>query len=148
MSIGRYVSDLDTGDMLGPVEYDLGAFAVREYCHAIELDDELFQGAEDAVVPPTLVHIAKLRLYQAACPQGTGPDARIHVEFDATFKRPIPVGTRVKVSGTVAERYEKRGRDFVVTDIEMRDACTDVLLVDYRDTVVLAYRPSGDRPAA
>ena len=77
MATGRYVSDLDSGDLLGPVEYTLSAFAVREYCHAVELHQDYFQGVENQIAPPTLVHLEKLRLYRHACPAGTGPSARV-----------------------------------------------------------------------
>lgn len=143
MAVGRYVSDLDQGDVLGPVEYTLSPFVVREYCHAVELDQEFFQGKEGQIAPPTLIHLEKLRLYRHACPAGTGPDARLHVEFDATFHEAVPVGVKLRVTGTVSERYVKRGRDYVHTDIELRAAADNRLLATYRDTVILAFRPKA-----
>src|SRR6218665_3777536 len=79
LAVGRYVSDLDTGDVLGPVEYVLSPFVGREYAHSNEMHHPFFQGLGDEwVMPPTLIHLDKLRLYNHACPAGTGPDARIH----------------------------------------------------------------------
>ena len=52
MSTGRYVSDLDRGDVLGPVEYSLSPFVVREYCHAVELHQDYFQGSVDQIAFP------------------------------------------------------------------------------------------------
>lgn len=144
MVTGRYVSDLEAGDEMGPVRYRVSPFTVREYCHAVEIGHEAFQGAADAVAPPTLVHLDKLKLYEAACPAGTGPDARLHVEFDATWHAPVMAGTDVVVSGRVTERYVKRGRTYVVTEIELRRAADDGLLVAYRDTVILAWRATED----
>lgn len=143
MAVGRYVSDLSEGDVLGPVEYVVSPFTVREYCHAVEIDEEAFLGIDNQVAPPTLVHLDKLKLYEAACPAGTGPTARLHIEFDADYHRAIPVGERVEVTGTVSERFEKRGRTYVVTLIDMRSKETGDLLVRYRDTVILAYRQSA-----
>jgi hypothetical protein len=134
------VSDLDLGDVLGPVEYTLSAFVVREYCHAVELHHDFFQGIDHPVMPPTLIHLDKLRLYRHACPAGTGPDARVHVEYDATFHDEVPVGARLRVGGKVSERYMKRGRDYVIIDMELRSSEDDRLLISYRDTVILAYR--------
>ena len=85
MAVGRCVSDLEQGDVLGPVEYTMSRFMIREYCHANELHHEYFQGSDGQVAPPTLIHLDKLRLYRHSCPQGTGPHARIHYEFDADF---------------------------------------------------------------
>ena len=43
MATGRYVTDLDKGDVLGPIEYTMSKFVVREYCHANELHQDCFQ---------------------------------------------------------------------------------------------------------
>ena len=40
MATGRYVTDLDTGDVLGPIDYTMSKFVVREYCHANELHQD------------------------------------------------------------------------------------------------------------
>lgn len=143
MPTGRYVSDLDRGDVLGPVEYTLSPFAVREYCHAVELHHDFFQGIKDQIAPPTLIHLEKLRLYRHACPAGTGPDARVHIEYDATFHAPVHVGEPLRVQGKVTDRYTKRGRDFVQIDMELHAVKDNALLISYRDTVILAYQPKA-----
>lgn len=147
MATGRYTSDLTEGDVLGPVEYTMSRFIAREYAHANELHQPCFQGLDDPIAPPTLVHIDKLRLYKLACPGGVGSSARIHYEFDATIHAPVPAGTRIRTSGKVVERYVKKGREYVVTDIEMRTTADDRLLISYRDTVILAFKPQAAEPA-
>lgn len=142
MATGGYVSDLDVGDTIGPLEYVTSAFVAREYGHANELHHDFIQGVEHQIAPPTLVHLDKLRLYRHGCPLGTGPSARIHYEFDATIHGPIRVGERLRVAGRVTERYRKKGRDYVVMEIELRRAADDALLVAYRDTTILAFRPA------
>lgn len=140
MATGGYVSDLDVGDRIGPVGYTMSSFMVREYCHANELHHDFVQGVEGLVAPPTLVHLDKLRLYRHGCPKGTGPNARIHYEFDATIHGPVMAGEALTVAGEVTERYQKKGRDFVIMDIELRRASDDALLIAYRDTTILAWR--------
>jgi hypothetical protein len=140
VTVGRYTSDLDQGDVLGPVEYVMSKFVVREYCHSVEMHQPCFQGRDIPFAPPTLVHLNKLRLYRHACPEGTGPSARIHIEYDATVHAGVPVGVPLRVKGTVAERRVKRGREYVVIDIELRTVADDRLLIAYRDTVIVAYR--------
>jgi hypothetical protein len=139
VTTGRYTSDLTEGDELGPVEYTMSRFIAREYAHANELHQPCFQGIDAQIAPPTLVHIDKLRLYKIACPAGAGPSARIHYEYDATLHEPVPTGTRIVSRGSVVRRYEKKGREYVVTDIEMRAADDGRLLISYRDTVILAF---------
>lgn len=144
MAVGRFVSDLEPGDVLGPLEYVTSPFVVREYCHSVELHHDFFQRAGEQHVPPMLVHLDKLRLYRHACPAGTGPHARIHYEFDATFKEAAKVGEKLRLEGRVTERYTKRGREYMVMEIELRAVDDGRLLVSYRDTAVLAYAPTKD----
>ena len=140
MTTGRYTSDLTEGDVLGPVEDTMSRFIAREYGHANELHHPCFQGIDDHIAPPTLVHIDKLRLYKIACPGGAGPSARIHYEFEATMHEPGRTGTRVRTQGKVVQRYVKKGREYVITDMEMRAADDNRLLISYRDTVILAFK--------
>jgi hypothetical protein len=140
VAVGKHVSDLEPGDVLGPLEYVTSPFVVREYCHAVELHHDFFQRAGDQYVPPMLVHLDKLRLYRHACPAGTGPHARIHIEFDADFHDVVKVGEKLRVRGEVTERYLKRGREYMIMVIELRAVEGNRLLVSYRDTAMLAYR--------
>jgi hypothetical protein len=144
MALGGYVSDLDVGDRIGPLSYVMSPFVVREYCHANELHHEFLQGCKDQIAPPTLVHLDKLRLYRHGCPKGTGPSARIHYEFDATIHANVRVGDGLTVAGEVTARYQRRGRDYVVMHIELRREHDDALLVEYKDTTVLAFRKSAE----
>lgn len=147
--LGRYVSDLEAGDRLEPVTYVMSPFVVREYCHGTDEQDEIFHsdvtsptGQQQA--PPTLVHIDKIRLIKRNCPGGPGPDARIHFEFASQQHAPIPVGGEVAAAGIVSRRYEKRGREYLEMEIELRAVPDDRLLVSYRDTAILAYQPRGE----
>ena len=143
MAVGGFVTDLDTGDVLGPVDYTLSPFVIREYCHAVEMHHPCFQDTENQVMPPTLIHLDKLRLYRHACPKGTGPSARIHFEYDVEVFKPVYAGDRLSVSGVISERYQKKGRDYVVLTMELRRKETGELLIRYIDRVILSYSPGG-----
>lgn len=141
MAVGGVVSDLEKGDVLGPVEYTLSTFVVREYSHAVELHHPCFQGRQDELImPPTLIHLDKLRLYRHACPGGTGPDARIHFEYDVEVFAPVRPGDRLSVRGEITDRYQKNGRDYVILQMDLTNVETGALVVRYVDRVILAYR--------
>ena len=139
VAIGKCVSDLEQGDVLGPVEYTISRFVVREYAHAVELHQDCFQHPDGEIAPPTMVHLDKLRLYRHACPGGTGPHARIHIEYDATIHHEVPAGERLRVDGIVTECSRRRGRDYMHMEIRMRRASDGLLLITYHDTVILSY---------
>ena len=143
MATGGVVTDLDKGDVLGPIEYTLSTFVVREYAHAVEMHHPCFQDDDPMMMPPSLIHLDKLRLYAAACPKGTGPTARIHYEYDCEVFAPVHPGDVVVVSGEVVERFEKKGRDYVAMEMKLHRKADGALLVRYLDHVILAFSQAG-----
>lgn len=147
MSLGRYVSDLEEGDVLNPVEYVMTPFIVREYCHGVDESREEFHrsiGDQPQLVPPTLSHIDKIRLMHANCPGGAGPNARIHYEYSTRQHALTPVGETLVASAVVSRRYEKRGRTYLEMQIEVKVKATGQLLVTYTDTAILSYVAKED----
>jgi hypothetical protein len=142
------VSDLEAGDVLPDVVYELSPFAIREYCHGVEETWERFHhpvGGSPQIAPPTMVHLDKLRVLAAGCPQGAGPAARMQLEYDAEQFAEVEAGARLRASGRVAERTERNGRERLLLVFELRDADTDRLLTRYRDVSLLNYRSRDDR---
>lgn len=145
MALQGYVSDLEAGDVFEPVEYEMTPFVIREYCHGVDEMWERFHapdpqtGAVQLMTPP-LTHIEKIRLLKKNCPKGPGPSARIHFRYHAKHHAPIPAGTTLVASGRVADRYFKRGREYLDLEIEVRAKDTGELLTSYRDSSVLDYR--------
>ena len=142
--LGRWVSDLEAGDVLPDVTYELTPFAVREYCHGVEQAWERFHhavGHRPQVAPPTMVHLDKLRVLAAGCPEGAGPAARMQLEYAAEHFAEVEVGSRLRASGRVEERTERNGRERLLLVFELHDADDDRLLTRYRDVSLLSYRP-------
>ena len=129
--------------MLGPIDYLATPFLVHEYAHAVEEGSERHLGMDGLTVPPTMVHTDKKALFDYACPDGAGPEARLHLVYDATYHKVIPAGRELTVRGEVTQRYEHKGRSHVILEIDVRDKQTGELYTSYRDTSLLSYRPSG-----
>ena len=49
------------------------------------------------------------------------PLGHIHARQETEYLRPIPLGSRVRLVGRVAEKYEKRGRKYVVVEVTVLD---------------------------
>jgi hypothetical protein len=138
--LGRWVSDLEVGDLLGPVEQVITPFLLREYAHAVEDRSERYHGDVDTVVPPTIVHAHKTRLLDHVCPEGPGPAARLHLIYDATYHRPTPASRPLSITGEVSDRYEHKGRQHLVIDFLVKDRRTGEVYTSYRDTSLLSFR--------
>jgi hypothetical protein len=146
--LGRWVSDLEVGDILPVVDYEVTPFLGRDYAHAVESVWERFHsavGSDPQLAPPTLAHVDKLRVLAAACPEGAGPVARMQLEYDAAHHGPIPVGSRMSVSGRVESRQARAGRERLVVVFEVRDAATGSLRTRFRDTSLLNFIPEETR---
>ncbi len=53
----------------------------------------------------------------------------LHAQQDWELFAPIPIGSRIQTCSTIIDRYDKRGRNYVVNETDIRDAATGQLLV-------------------
>jgi len=144
-----YISDLEKGDVFRPIEFEVTSLMATQYAHGVEQTHELFHSANNPlsrqVRPITAVHADKMKLLDANCLMeqritgGRGPDWRIHFEHDAESIEPVFVGDTIRVSGRIADRYWKRGREYLLYEIEVHHA-DGRLLIRYRDRTLLRYR--------
>lgn len=152
MPTGRYVCDLEPGDDLGAIEFDLTPLFVREFCHSSEMHQPEFQNGDGTegsgsagYAPPTVAHMAKMKLFQQACPEGSGPDARMHYTFQIEWFKPMRIGMRVRVSGRCQNRYEKREREYITFQLDIDDAHTKERLLRYDDITLVSFRRKSER---
>ena len=146
--LGGYISDLEKGDVLKPVEYVLTPFMCNVYANGVE---ETYEGFRSALCPagrqmrpPTMVHADKMHLLETNCLKerriagDMGPAARIHYEYYAKHHSPAYVGERLIVTGKITDRYEKRGRTYIDYEMEVRTA-DGRLVTTYFDKTLLKY---------
>ena len=72
--------------------------------------------------------------------EGAGPQARLHLVFDATYHAPIPAGATVVLTAEVTGRYDHKGREHITMDFDVRDKATGTLYTSYRDTTLVSYQ--------
>src|SRR5262245_47998995 len=138
MTTGRYISDLQKGDVLGAIPYEVSPFVIREYCHAAELHQEIFHGGRNGRHgwPAPLVFCDKLRLFKLACPGGDGPDARVLAECRMEWSAPIHAGEAIVAEGRVKDRYALRGRDRIEIEVMLRGQNDGKERLRFTDTAV------------
>ncbi len=151
--LGKTIGDLEVGDIFAPVEYTLTAMMASEYSAATDEVGEWFQSAHNPerrqVRPPTLVHNDKMKLLEANCLMErriagvVAKDARIHYEYHAKNHSIGYVGERFVVTGKIVDLYEKRGRRFLVYEIEVRTS-DGRLITTYTDTTLLRYKTDAE----
>jgi acyl-coenzyme A thioesterase PaaI-like protein len=67
----------------------------------------------------------------------------VHLIYDASYHRPVAAGQALSIVAEVSERYERKGRDHLVIEFEVRDKVTGEVYTTYRDTSLLSYRRGG-----
>ena len=55
--------------------------------------------------------------------------AGLHAKIQCEFVTPIRIGMRVRAYGKLTEKYERRGRHYIVTQFETRDEDNGQVLV-------------------
>jgi hypothetical protein len=150
--LGGYISDLETGDVFEPVEYEVTPFMCSEYAHAAENMDELFHSSLNRqgrqIRMPTMIHVDKMRILEKNCLKEQrisgmkGPDARVHYEYHAKHHSPAYVGDKLVVSGRIVEKYKKRGRSYLWYYLEVHTK-DGRLVTTYNDRTLLRYKPEG-----
>jgi len=120
----RY-EDLQVGQTFGPHRYDLTRPAMAEWCDLHRqpfpesLDPEVARrkGYRDAVAPAGMAFIFSL---QAVTNLGLLRPGAILARHDLTFHEPPCAGDAVYTTVRVAEKYERRGRNYVVLEFLSR----------------------------
>lgn len=127
------------GRHCGSRVYDVTPEGVAFYQDA--LDDH--QALYERFAPPLLHH--------SECYEHLGEwylknlFGNLHGQQDWELFAPIPVGSRIQTCSTIIDRYDKRGRNYVVNETDVRDAESGRLLVRGRThQSFLPPKPEGD----
>ncbi len=99
--------------LIKPEDVDTFAYAVDDH-HPWYFEDSPFGGK---IVHPTLLANQALLMRHSKYIVPAG----LHAKMEFEFLEPIRVGMRVRTYGKVIDKYEKRGRHYMVTQFETRD---------------------------
>ncbi len=125
------------GRHCGANEYEITPELVAFYADALDDPSPLY--AE--VAPPLLFH--------SECYQHVGEwylknlFGNLHAQQDWELFGALPLGGRVRTRSTIIERFHKRGRDYVVNEVDLSDARDGRLLV--RGRTFQSFLPPKER---
>ncbi len=113
-----------------PIGMDLGTFEMtldeETVKNRIELVHWQAKGlAEKGFAPPgiTISHHARMKF--AALPEMR---VSIWAKSEQEFLKPMKLGSKIFIRGRIVDKYVKRGRNYMVTDLETVDEAGEVLL--------------------
>lgn len=113
--------ELESTDLIvKPEDVDTFAYAVDDH-HSWYFDDSPFGGP--IAHPPLLANQALLMRHNKYI-----VDAGLHAQMQFEFVKPIRVGMHVRTRGKVIDKYEKRGRHYMVTEFVTTEESGEVLV--------------------
>ena len=107
--------------LIKPEDVDTYAFAVDDR-HPWYFEDSPFGGS---IAHPTLMANQALLMRHSRYIVPAG----LHAKMQFEFLEPLRAGMRVRTHGKVLDKYERRGRHYMVTQFETRDEETGKVLV-------------------
>ena len=109
------LEDAKVGDAIGPYRYrvtrEMAEFAASREMMGTPLY------SEGSIAPSTLTD----NDYSLAFMVKYNPGEAIHTKAENHYFNPPIIGKELVVTGTIADRFEKRGRDFLVFETTTRD---------------------------
>lgn len=131
------------GESFGPVALDLDAFFLKSYAYAT--DDYTGMRIVDGTIEPVgwapgAAIVSELMLVFLTI---YDPDkvVGLHQKEEAEHFKPVPVGSRLMLTGRYVDKYQRRGKGYVVLESEARDE-SGGLVVRQRSTEIMRV-PEG-----
>lgn len=121
MDVDRHFEEVKIGDRLEPVTAEVTPELIKEYGDLLGDECGYYDENSDFSGPvgqPSLAGILIFRLYNVRAPAQPGA---IHAKQEFEFYHPIRPGIITTISGTIVDKYEKRGRKYIVTETLIED---------------------------
>ena len=133
MNAVRQWEDIEIGLEAGTVEITLTHALIDEYIDVMGIDYPLFQRerGDDRISPPDLApKLAARKLYTNYIREHFGKPIRAKQAF--AFERAVRVGTRLKATGHLVDKYERREKRFLCFGADFTDSSGTIYLRDQR----------------
>ncbi len=122
--------DVPVGVENEPIEIVLTPELVQWYAHALDSpNDDLYRYGSplgEPIVPPAVLENLGLGLRGVRI---IAPGGSVHARTEVEHKKPVKVGTKIRAEGRLSEKYEKRGKYYIVWEVTVRDESGDEVLV-------------------
>jgi len=131
--------DVVIGDKIGPKEYFVDKRAVRDFMEYGQWDSERFP--VDGLFAPTGFSVV-YHIHMLSEKMG-GPGVRVWLKSEHEYFQPVKLGSKIIKEGKFIDKYTKRGRDYIVYEIETFDE-EETLLFRSRETLLMSLRKRED----
>lgn len=115
--------DIPIGMDLGTFELTLDGKTVKDTIELVQWQPKLL--VEKGFLPPGVTISQHARMNLAALPE---MKVSIWAKSEHEFIKPMRLGGKIFIHGTIVDKYVKRGRNYMVADYETVDEAGEVLM--------------------
>jgi len=123
MSSQEAFDAIPIGFDLGTVEMVLDEDTVKSRVELVQWQAEGL--IERGIVPPGITIDQHARMKFAALPEMR---VSIWAKSEHQFLRPMKLGSKITIRGRIVDKYTKRGRNYIVSELETVDEASEVLM--------------------
>jgi acyl dehydratase len=122
--------NIEVGEQLGPIEIDVDEFLMRQHEFTVEELPPTTTDAEGQIAQASILLGEMLRLLNTR--YDPHHDVGLHQREQVWFHSPVRAGERVRLTGTMVEKYERRDRGYFVIEAEARVVGSNRLICRHR----------------
>ena len=134
----KVAESLKVGDKVGEIEIEITEEMIDSYAAAIEDSDPFFMkrdlSGRRTAYPELLPKYAMKKLWEEPL-FDLMPNIRAKQAY--TYFEPVKTGVTYRATGYVKEKYEKRGKQFIVFEATFIDEAGKEVLKDMRTQLIL-----------
>lgn len=121
--------NLQVGQTFPVAEFCVQGDHIRRYAEATGDDHPSYRSGDDESLqaPNTFGHL--FAVPRVVVPDAVLPPGGVHARQEYRFERPLQAGQRITTAMRLVDKYEKRGRRYLVYEFEVRDETGAVSLV-------------------
>lgn len=136
---------LEVGEDLGTRIIEVTEKLVQEYVEVIETDHEWYSTDlpfGGRIAPPTIFDNETLRLLDTVYARF----GSIHAKQVWDFRKPVKVGSRIRVDVRVVDKFVKRDKGWFVMELTAKDEAGEIVCSGRHTSVVsLVKKPEAER---
>lgn len=135
---------LEVGEDLGTTTIEITDELVREYTALIETDHEWYLKGSPfggRIAPPTIFDNETLRVIDTVYARF----GSIHAKQAWEFRKPVTVGSQIRVNVRIADKFVKRDKGWFVMELTAKDEAGEVVCTGrHTSAVSLVRKPGGE----
>jgi hypothetical protein len=107
----KYFDELEAGNTFPEYNFEITEKIADKYFNAIEEDKYFDTKNKKIIMPPTFASVFATGCYKKFI---ENPEGTLHTKQEYKIHQELYVGDTIKIKGSIIEKYEKKGNNYIV----------------------------------